>query len=334
MKSTDITYVFGAGASCQAMPLVSNFSTRFDSFRNFINTGGFNNASDLVGAANEFADQIKSHLSFDTFFKKLFHQKQERNITRYKCVLLVFFLYEHLLMPESEQDSIILEKKYNIDPRYDALIAGLLKPVMGRTEFYTNINFITWNYDVNLEFALHNFLDHNQSFYEFLERHRNEQVFKIDDQIKVIHLNGFIYHKTLEYVFQQTQFVDSIQNIITDFSEQKLSQWARFIKFAWEGEPSVNEVCDWISDSSTIILIGYSLPLYNRMVDSKFLNKNIIKDKLLIIQDLKANEIKKIIKSDFGIVDMFGNSRVAGLPTINLIENCNSFFVPNSIFPV
>ena len=118
--------------------------------------------------------------------------------------------------------------------------------------------------------------------------------------------------------------------LVDAYINDALIDYAKHIKFAWESDQAPNVLENVISSSKTIVLIGYSLPLYNRLVDLKYLKSSLLQNKLLVIQDLNPKGIAEILESDFNI-DLLSN-RHKQSPTLKLIENCNSFFVPSSIF--
>lgn len=185
----DVTYFFGAGASCEAMPLVNNFNEKFAIFQNFI--GERSALKDLIADSSTFAKKIKAHSTFDTFFKKLFHQNKEEEINKYKTILLFYFLFEHLFTYDElyhDKDFLNQHRKiYKLDPRYEALIAGLLRPIKNQIDFYKNVNFLTWNYDANLLNALRNFISPEIPLNEFILGNFRDGYFNINDQIKVFH---------------------------------------------------------------------------------------------------------------------------------------------------
>src|SRR5689334_19902648 len=121
MVKNEITYMFGAGASCQSMPLVSNFPNRFSAFIHYLKQKGYKGTK-IIQISQDFERQIKSHLSFDTFFKKLFHQNRTDDTLNFKCVLLIFLLFEHLVELKDYENICGEGKSHNIDPRYDALV--------------------------------------------------------------------------------------------------------------------------------------------------------------------------------------------------------------------
>ena len=174
----NITFLFGAGASYNSMPLVNNFYERFKIFQSYFRRVSDTNFSKFVEDCDLFIDEVQAHLSFDTYFKKLFHR--DENVKRFKGkkILLLYFIFEHLV-PRPIYTELIFStngrssKEFNVDPRYDALIAGLLEPVPGNCKFVTNVNFITWNYDLNLLTSLKNFHSTKNELYQFINEFNN-----------------------------------------------------------------------------------------------------------------------------------------------------------------
>src|SRR5262249_12052514 len=133
-QRTRLHIFLAQGASSQAMPLVNNFAPRYEAYLNFLREKKFDER--FIMESEEFHVKVQSHLSFDTFFKKLFHLSEDALITKYKYLLLLYFIYEHVtqvrLFNSYAWNIAGAEKHYFTDPRYDALIAGLLKPMKGK----------------------------------------------------------------------------------------------------------------------------------------------------------------------------------------------------------
>jgi hypothetical protein len=113
------------------------------------------------------------------------------------------------------------------------------------------------------------------------------------------------------------------------------------INFAWENNlndletSQITEAMNAISRSKTIVIIGYSFPLYNRLVDLKYFNSKKLSSKILYIQDPKADEISKSIISNFSLNtdrSFAGKTGMIEYVQIETIKNCDSFFVPSDIF--
>ncbi len=151
----ELTYILGAGASYQSIPIVKNFANRFDDFASnlFIICQGLDPQSEMYELfedaylrVSKISEAFKTHQSFDTYFKKLFHTKEFEKISEGKKILNLYFIWEHLSKITNEPELKVettFWKQSIIDKRYDALIAGLLKPLSGKSEPYCPVNFIT-----------------------------------------------------------------------------------------------------------------------------------------------------------------------------------------------
>jgi hypothetical protein len=306
----------------------------------------------------KFGKDVRYHLSFDTFFKKQFHLPTG-STTRHKCILLLFFLYEYLIDIDDYEELIRTghartkfgEKTSGQDPRYEALIAGLLKPIPKKFDLTTHVNFITWNYDLNLLSAILNFLtDSDANIATFIKDNtNNNQIIAISDQIKVIPLNGLILHHGLNArgPLNKKELTDYFRRILNKYIDdsKSLEDDIKSIKFSWEtlaehdnmieNVDKITEAKNAISRSEIIIIIGYSFPLYNRLIDSALINKDSMFKKNVYIQDPQAEAIESTLRNDLGLgyprEYILGGDEPRNI-YITPITNCKSFFVPSSLF--
>jgi hypothetical protein len=140
------------GASYQSIPVVKTFPKRFEFFNENVLKLFCNYSSELSNSYTlglNLVKEFQTHQSFDTYFKKLFHNNNSDEIQKAKKILNLYFYFEHLSQiapkPPKAIDDLLFWKESKIDKRYDALIAGLLKPVRGKLKVFCKTNFITWN---------------------------------------------------------------------------------------------------------------------------------------------------------------------------------------------
>ena len=344
----ELTYILGAGASFQSIPIVKTFAKRFEEFVLKIelmgrNGGQENNNIRAIGRlSRRFLNEFESHQSFDTYFKKLFHTQQLDLISQGKKILNLYFLWEHLNLPNNKNDKHVegnFIKTSKIDKRYDALIAGLLKPIASKSEVFCKTNFITWNYDLNLFFSLKNYFSPTNTVKNFLnEISINEFEWNIDNQIHVVNMNGFFYSSELEEMnfLSEIEFTDILNTKITSeyISSTFFDKDSQLIKFAWEtdNETSITAL-DKIAKASNIVVIGYTFPLYNRLTDLKYFSSESLNTKRLYLQDPNSNKILEDIKDNFEIKEKL-KYQGDTMTKITSVESCESFFVPNSIYSV
>ena len=352
--SKELTYILGAGASYQSIPVVKSFSNRFSTFLLFLHnfyseSNDFNNGRGRIQYLKDYHEigealyrDFLNHQSFDTYFKKLFHTKQEDQIQLAKKFLHLYFIWEHSLQMESKPqlfNETIFWKQSQIDRRYDAMIAGLLKPIMGKSEVFCRTNFISWNYDLNLISSIKNFFSPIETFGEFFKEITiQNNVWKIGDQITI--MNGFFYSKHYD---SQKIITDNIYKDIfgkkligTDYlTSSFIDNDSETIRFAWESENSISELAkETIKKSDEIVVIGYTFPLYNRLIDHDYFNGILLGGKTIYFQDPQSEKLKESIKTDFDIRINMENSTDNNHTSIKAIENCDSFFIPSGIFPL
>jgi hypothetical protein len=365
----ELTYILGAGASYQSMPVVKTFPKRFEEFTKSVSDLLFGNSTssfqNLKTDLSEFGSDIKSHQSFDTYFKKLFHTADKDKILKSKKILNLYFLWEHLQASEEVitktaenkndpgkiKNEEAFEKQSAVDKRYDALIAGLLKPNR-KIEFFGNVNFISWNYDLNLLCSVKSFthpeVKPNTLINELSSKKGNisdlgkiSNIWDFLNGLKIINMNGHFFSSSLDdYDYSSVNAEGILKNKVfhtNDFSiENRIPDLdAERVNFAWEKDldpdknPVLLEAKKAIERSDTIVVIGYTFPLYNRLVDLKYFNNKTLSRKAIYIQDPNAIELEYQIKNNF-LLEMHGG-RVSGIE-ISPITNCDSFFIPSNIF--
>jgi hypothetical protein len=364
----ELTYILGAGASYQSMPIVKTFPSRFDEFIESmryspnlkkINKDRFDR---LISDIYYFGNEIKSHQSFDTYFKKLFHTADKNVILKAKKILNLYFLWEHLQTSEESaakmDESCRDQKKENhfikeslIDKRYDALIAGLLQPYR-EIKFFGNVNFISWNYDLNLLCSVNSFTHPEVKPNKLINKFSSEDndntnldtssnIWNFNNGLKIINMNGHFFSSTLDdFDYSSVNAEGILKNKVfhtADFSIETHIPYleAEKVNFAWEKDidpdknPVLLEAKKVIEKSDTIVVIGYTFPLYNRLVDLKYFNNKTLSRKAIYTQDPNAIELEYQIKNNF-LLEIHGG-RVSGIE-ISPITNCDSFFVPSNIF--
>jgi len=360
----EITYILGAGASYYSFPVVKTFADRMNYFFKVIDGQSTMHHKEVANELHAFISEIRVHQSFDTYFKKLFHLGKDNDILRAKKVLNYYFLLEQLEFPSTapiyfkysdingnDIDYPLNENSFNkkdlVDSRYDALIAGLLKPIKGEAKFFTKINFITWNYDLNLLASIKNFLAPDRKINEFISDctiNENENIWKIADDLQIINMNGYFFSDFFKDLKNfNTEDIIAIRNLLHEmkyfFALEKniLTEDAKKIKFGWEDIHSKNSLIEnavsSIKNSKSVVIIGYTFPSYNRYLDAKYFTGTTLAGKEVFIQDPNADEIVSFLNSEFDIEQPFTSKSINKkfLPKISAKKNCDSFYIPNNI---
>src|SRR5437868_328151 len=145
-----IAYLFGAGASCESLPLNNQISGRLNDMINKLSKieygvrdEAFLIKEELIQDLNWLYYESLNHASIDTFAKKLYIKGDWPNLKRLRLAFSVYFTCEQMnKLP---------------DKRYDAFFASIIETNIA--DLPKNIKLITWNYDFQLELSFMGFSD-------------------------------------------------------------------------------------------------------------------------------------------------------------------------------
>jgi hypothetical protein len=286
--SDNFLYILGAGASCEAVPLVKDFpdwlaelanvlnnvvpnppvagqswlpsSTHFlhrkpGSQAQFISIQG---RDKFVEALRWLSREARDHASVDTLAKKFFLKGDQSNLKKLKAVLSSFFIVTQAWRP--------------VDKRYDSFFASVLyrSTESGELQIPSNIRILTWNYDTQLEKAFHGFVEDNDEVYQ-----------KISVNHRIHRINGCCGKKPdggrgddFRCVWEAADASTLMQHSIKLFNDYQTSSLDADIRFAWERETDVylSDILKAIQETTIAVIIGYSFPYFNRDIDKKIFN--------------------------------------------------------------
>lgn len=310
----DVTFLFGAGASCKALPIVKDIPTKLsilsssldekinEAFRDDTYHKVYSNLKTLKkeyyeeidSTINWLRDESFKHASIDTFAKKLWLKKEYKKLFKLKMGLSLFFTIEQAMKAP--------------DPRYDVFFASIIEDLK---ILPPNIKILSWNYDVQLELAFSEFI--NEHSFPFLFKHlgvsSKSYNFDKDNGFCVYKLNGttgLVHRGNYNYKFFIENLKEGINhNFIKDIAETFYSaihgeMYNSDLQFAWEDEKQnsnfMESVINNIKDSVALVVIGYSFPVFNRSIDRKILDsmKNL---KRIYLQDLNPNVLEQRIRA-------------------------------------
>lgn len=299
-----ITYLLGAGASANAIPVVAGLKERFKLFLEIIK----NTRNDIsVETLNEFKEiclKFDSHYSPDTYAKKLFLQNPNIHTNseyhKFKDYLTTYLLFEQLSKTNFDIEKLFIHIEKNgeyindnrqhfnrinldLDYRYDAFWATILRNDGTGVKIPDEINIISWNYDIQVEKSYMNFT--GLTFDDTVEKLNivglKQEIPENDLQFsKLIKLNGSAVIFKNErfddlFDFQNHKLDESAFDIIYDSLKQRRTEIKNCLRFAWENDTIKTQARERarniIRNSDIIIVIGYSFPYFNREVDQYIL---------------------------------------------------------------
>lgn len=299
-----ITYLIGAGASANCLPVVANLPDRVIDVIERLK-GDSLSLAQVPPTPNDqpsyeemklrmmidmqwLADKASLHASVDTFAKKLYLTGKHDELKKLKCALTSFF--------------IIWQSLKQNDMRYDTFFASILN--ISGTSLPEKIRIVSWNYDFQLEIA----------YREYFGNHsiRNVRsalnVFSKESQLAnkkggfaVYKLNGTasVYddfgrpHELIDQYDEEFTTNHLVQVVNAHFILMNQSNPKLSLSFAWEGghRDFLGHMASDVSETEVLVIIGYSFPFFNRGVDSFLLNA-MGKLKKVYIQSEEANNIR------------------------------------------
>lgn len=241
MGTKNITYLLGAGASANALPVINNLNDRLQQFLYYLNeititwkeSSDIKNIKEYYNLLKWLSDESKFHQSIDTFAKKLYLTDKKSFVNLKKALIFYFILEQSIKLDELENfenknipkefknESLHTVNETQLDKRYDNLIASLLNKNGDEIEVNQHIKILTWNYDIQFELALKRYFQTNIEGVKellhifpskFWSKNYNNNIIT-DDKFIIVKLNGEAYlSENLNYSPQsKDSIVDTLQ---------------------------------------------------------------------------------------------------------------------------
>lgn len=267
-----ITYLLGAGASCNSIPTVEGFVPRLRSFllELYKSLDGFltREESDMhLYLVDTVANDIVKFRSPDTLARAFTLTGKKDELIRLKCLISSFIIYEQL---EKYEDGEALkkmteeEKKYvqsiynNLDSRYLSFLATIIELDAHRVpKLPSNVNVVSWNYDNQIERAYQEYCPGNKRLFEVQDEINAFPKVKIDNskkpsigrlvkQFNLIKLNGTSAFTSKDHDEELFDFKTHVANkesfeIIKELLFSRRSNYKNRLHFAWEDELELSE---------------------------------------------------------------------------------------------
>jgi hypothetical protein len=356
MENIKFTYLIGAGASANTIPVINNFAKELGNFALYIEN--FEIKEDIIQniyrindkpseIKERFVKEIKwlakkcaEHLSIDTFAKKLFLSNRYKELNILKVIVSEFLLVQQI--------------RYGIDKRYDAFFASILEKENGNLMLPDNIKILSWNYDKQIEYSINQFYknpDYNlvENFVQVVPRKDGVNVdtnkfclFKLNGTIGgTIRNNEEYVPMAIDYSLIKDKVTNEInQNIITNmmerfyFVEQKNLHYEYYktrqqdeyptITYSWEKNPVFEQIrkeaLKATKDTRILVIIGYSFPTFNRILDKKILQNMGYIPKVFI--QSPSSSIEGVMQRFKALYEFEQESEI--IPIVNVDE----FYIP------
>jgi len=307
-----VTYLIGAGASRNALPIVTELPERIlailekikDTDGKILDIAFTDNErlpltkkaalNHLIADLKWLAEKARNHASIDTFAKKLFLKSSFQELKKLKVVLSIYFILE--------------QASSRYDKRYDSFFASILDKDI--VDFPSNIRIISWNYDYQFEQAFSEYTDSteiidNQRKLNVVSKFTYKQlktdrfaIFKINGTTNFLDPNWKNEHEYCKH-FENSitqQLLESVLENYTSLLHTDLKLYCS-LSFAWEDPVDgfgniVEHTIKETNDTEILIVIGYSFPFFNRGIDREIIN-SMKKLQKVYFQAPDANNIRE-----------------------------------------
>jgi hypothetical protein len=279
------TYLLGAGASRGAVPIVQEIPGELKKFREiFIQKRSEKDEpipdlrktikeieEDFIAGLDLFLKEIPRHASIDTYAKKLRITGQSEIYNQLKAVFSAFLIYTQLAK--------------EVDSRYDSFFASILDT--GPGEFVSDLIILTWNYDFQIEkaysaFSLTDSLSVNQAMLNVNFASQDER-FSQTRHMSVFKLNGTAgfydsRDKSHHFITDKFTFENSrkfFYDVIGIYGRLRFENNSirSSLTFAWDGHSGYyDKVAEKIKGTEVLVIIGYSFPFFNRLIDRQMIH--------------------------------------------------------------
>jgi hypothetical protein len=335
----NITYLFGAGASAEKLPLVKDLPNKLADFKSFLENNFLENDDEpikvddhydlnltysivrkrLINDIEWLATASEKHSSIDTFAKKLFIRGEKDLLRNLKTLLTIYFSFEQL--------------RVSPDPRYDAFFASIISSSI--TNLPSNINILSWNYDSQFELSFSEYLKNDNVFKneQWLRTRNKYKNSKHDDGFGLYKLNGTARffknlinnddYSILRSVSDEINY-DYLKRAIFAYQSSVENKFFPSLSFSWERDIAEKSIIDKaaraVQNSNVLVVIGYSFPFFNRDIDKTIIQCMGSLEKVYI-QDPYATKLEERFNS-------FKAGYQEKIDIIPIEKDLDQFFLP------
>lgn len=277
----NITYLFGAGASIETIPAVTEFKRGVRELLGELNhKNRGEGAEELKKTLASLFEDLPKYASIDTLIRKL-HIQGNPYATELNAALIAVIHYLQITKP--------------IDKRYDLFLGNLLSIENGKVLLPSNVNFISWNYDRLFESSLASLLrpygDLNL-VREYVNIFNNYETSESENNPYLIKLNGSA-GAYIDLVTNSANIEEKLNDVLQNYvgsRDEKIPN--SLIQFAWDEteftKKSREKAIEIMSKTNILVVIGYSFPTFNRYIDKNLLSPHPKLDRI-VIQNTSEN---------------------------------------------
>lgn len=284
----NVTYLFGAGASREALPIVNEIPDRIRKVISLLESSELQLSEtekfdlkdfelskrdvqiNLIDTLRWLLENSSNHASIDTFAKKLYIKDKNEDLNKLKSSFSIYLIIEQIINPA--------------DKRYDGFFASILKE--NYYDFPKNLKILNWNYDFQFEKTYSEYSDQkelnsNKRSLNIISKYtrdrssgnHNFSIIKLNGTTNIIGDNGINeYHYFADFEKELTK--GFLEKILRNYAAIQLTKNRLYsgLSFAWEDFHENDDSIVSIAKTKTLetnilVVIGYSFPYFNREID-------------------------------------------------------------------
>ncbi len=255
-------------------------------------------------------DGAIKHATIDTFAKKLFLTGRVEDYNKLKKLLAIYFIIEQIINKP--------------DSRYDTFLANILTPNL---EIPERMKILTWNYDSQFEIAFNEYKSQ-------INTPRDIGCYSLHDndltiQPSIFKINGTASFKDWGSLANVKNNSNKLSKEVVDKIIKAYKDDISLLSFAWENtglknsNTAVRTFIQNVQFAKTLVVIGYTFPFFNRLVDKEIIG-SLNNLKKVYIQDPRADEVAQSIDA------VLASSQKPPINPLSIIPitNCNQFYLP------
>lgn len=358
-SGSKIVYLLGAGASKNALPIVTEmpeaFSAQWQRLRvwNDRSTLGHLNGNSLdrySAYLERMATWSRQYGTIDTYARSLFIRGEHQALDELKLHLTLFFVIEQAIHSFSALSRPAQNQYYKhdqIDTRYMGWLALLLER---DSTINDRVKIISWNYDLQIDHAIALF----KGFHDIGLTYSNEKV-RIYPNLTdgsysaefadVVRLNGVAGLTTFPHGRRQlytgvlgndagiNELLRAIFSLYHQYDQREqltLRCATETFTFAWENNATARESIRLAKNAMThadiAVVIGYSFPSFNRNVD-KALFQSFISPR----ESRKQIILQNPTLTPETFIQRVGLTQSSNLK-VSSEQNLEQFYIPSQLF--
>ena len=277
----NITYLLGAGASAQALPIVRKVEGSPSMSQAFIQLAQQLEQFEYDAIYKDYIIELKKNLKWladgtdefgtpDTYAKYLFLSNPPE-LNKLKNSLSAYFIFEQILNKKFDKRALIFLTSI--------IQEGLIFP--------ENIKILNWNYDFQMQLAAEVFAEerytmgdgasvHSPGLVQYFPGLGNNN-YPASNQTSLVHLHGiagaFYNHgfQRLNSIYEkkENRAIDNILQILTT----TVFDQGNLLSFAWENNATSQNRREYVKkvalNTDILVVVGYSFPFFNRQIDKE-----------------------------------------------------------------